>query len=226
MRAKMLKAMVWPGLILASAVMAQPRELSEEELGAIRGKYTVSGQDYYFGLLMQTRYIQTDGQIRQADMQVEISAAAGIQVSVSDAVQATSENAVFDTLGQQAGLQQRIQIAGNTNRAFNDLSLAEGTLSPLQNGVVVAVGQQWVSAQGDVLFSTQAGQLGMQISLPSGVAVQGVMNQDGTGQLLQSINIHGGAQGISNLSELRYAGIDVGTLPTSVLAQQLLGLNQ
>ena len=225
MRSRMLKLLGLSALTLASAVMAQPQELSESELGAIRGKYTVSGQDYYFGLLMQTRYIQADGQVRQADMQVEISANAGMQISVSDSVNATADTPEFDLLGQQSGLQQRIQIAGSSNRAFNDMSLAEGTLTPLENGVVVAVGQQWVSSQGDVLFSTQAGQLGMQINLPTGVAVQGVLNQSGTGQLLQSIEIQGGAQAISNLSDLRYAGIDIGTLPTGVLAQQLLGLN-
>ncbi|MCL1035812.1 hypothetical protein L2750_01390 [Shewanella submarina] len=225
MRAKILKLLGLPALTLAGAVMAQPQELSEHELGAIRGKYTVSGQDYYFGLLMQTRYIQPDGQVRQADMQVEISAASGMQVTVSDAVTATSESAQFELLGQQSGLQQRIQIAGSSNRAFNDMSLAEGTLTPLENGVVVAIGQQWVSSQGDVLFSTQTGQLGMQINLPSGAAVQGILNQSGNGQLLQSIDIHGGAQAISNLSDLRYAGIDIGTIPTGVLAQQLLGLN-
>ncbi|MGI2258883.1 hypothetical protein [Shewanella sp. GXUN23E] len=225
MQTNVIKVVLLSGTLLAGNVLARLNELSEQQLGSIRGKYTVSGQDYYFGLLMQTRYLQADGQIGQANMQLEIHSAGLVQVTVAEAVTATDQSMDLNTLGQSAGLQQRIQIGGNANQGLNDLNLAAGQLAALPQGVEVAVGQQWVSSNGEVIYSTQPGQLGMQITLPGAVSVQGLVNTSGSGQLLQTIDLQGSGLGISNLTQLRYAGIDVGSLSGAVLAQQLLGLN-
>ncbi|WP_352260023.1 hypothetical protein, partial [Psychrobacter sp. TB55-MNA-CIBAN-0194] len=92
------------------------------------------GQDYYFGLQMQTQFIQDNGVQQQVGMQIEFSQVdnqPSVNITISDPNAISSNNGFqLDALGQTAGLQQRIQIAGSKNLAVNELDMAQGRLTP------------------------------------------------------------------------------------------------
>ncbi|WP_445945168.1 hypothetical protein [Shewanella sp.] len=222
---------------LATPVMAEPptlfalqssQVLSDIELDSMKGKFTDNGQDYYFGLQMKTQFIQDNGVQDQVSMQVEfigINSQASVVISVSEAGQIdNSQSLVLDTLGQSVGLQQRIQIAGETNLAVNDLTMSQGRLDSLTNGVNLSLGTSLISSNGTSVFSANTGSLGYQVNLASGQATQGVNYGQGNGQLLQSIAIEGINHGVINQSTIRYDGMSVGTLSSSLLGRQISDL--
>jgi hypothetical protein len=224
-------------LSLATPVAADPPPLfafqnstvlSDTELDAMKGKFTNNGQNYYFGLQMQTQFIQDNGVQDQVSMQVEftrINNQPSVVISVSEAGQLDNSQVVtLDTLGQSVGLQQRIQIAGDTNLAVNDLTMSQGRLDALSNGVTLSLGTSLVSSNGTSIFSANSGSLGYQVNLASGQATQGVNYGQGNGQLLQSIAIEGINHGVINQSTIRYDGMSVGTLGSSLLGRQISDL--
>ncbi|MDR8525195.1 hypothetical protein [Shewanella fidelis] len=219
------------GILLTNSVFAAevPLEIFEgklplhdSELAEMRGKYTENGQDFYFGLHMQTHYIDTQGAAQQVHMQVELAQVAGgptMRITVGDTVSNTNGAVNLSRHGQQGGLQQSIQIAGDFNRVDNQFDLAPGSLTPLVNGVEIVIGQTLVNSRGDVVYSTAEGQLGYQVAMPTGAFAQGVASQGGNGQLLQSIRVDGAFHQVSNHSLIRYNGISLG-----VKQRQLMGM--
>jgi hypothetical protein len=210
------------------SVLQGSQILNDAELDAMKGKFTDNGQDYYFGLQMQTQFLQDNGIQDQVSMQVEftqVNNQPSIIISVSETGQLdTSPVVELDTLGQSVGLQQRIQIAGDTNLAVNDLTMSQGRLDPLANGVTLSLGTSLVSSNGTSVFSANTGSLGYQVNLASGQATQGVNYGQGNGRLLQSIAIEGINHGVINQSTIRYDGMSVGTLNTSLLGRQISDL--
>jgi hypothetical protein len=210
------------------SVLQGSKILNDVELDAMKGKFTDNGQDYYFGLQMQTQFIQDNGIQDQVSMQVEfirINDQPSIVINVSEAGQIDNSQVVeLDALGQSVGLQQRIQIAGDTNLAVNDLSMSQGRLDSLPNGMALSLGTSLVSSNGTSVFSAQGGALGYQVNLASGQATQGVNYGQGNGQLLQSIAIEGINHGVINQSTIRYDGMSVGTLNSSLLGRQISDL--
>ena len=221
------------GILLANSVFASNMPLDafegkapllDEELAELRGKYTENGQDFYFGLHMQTRYLNDQGVTQQVQMQVEMSNAANgpaMRITVADTVFSTAENFELSASGQQTGLQQRIQIAGDFNQVNNQLDFEQGNLNPLTNGIEIVIGQNLMSSNGHVVYSTSNGQLGYQVDMQSASFGQGVSSQGGNGQLLQSINIDGAFHQISNHSLIRYQGIGLGVKERQLLGQQV-----
>ncbi|MGS0825079.1 hypothetical protein ACVBIO_04635 [Shewanella sp. 0m-8] len=221
------------GILLANSVFASdtPLEVFEgksplldQELAELRGKYTQNGQDFYFGLHMQTHYINEQGVTQQVQMQVEMSNASSgpaMRITVADAVSSTGDSLDLSASGQQTGLQQRIQIAGDFNQVNNQLDFEPGSLNPLANGVEIVIGQSLVSSSGNVVYSTADGQLGYQVDMASASFGQGVSSQGGNGQLLQSITVNGTFHQISNRSLIRYQGIDLGVKERQILGQQV-----
>ncbi|ACA88382.1 hypothetical protein [Shewanella woodyi] len=199
-------------------------ELPDEVLATMRGKYTQSGQDYYFGLQMRTQYLTAQGVSRQVQMQVELSLlgdSPAVVVSIEEPVTVSDGSSVsLTSLGQQTGLQQKIQIAGDQNRALNDMDIGEGRLQAL-GGAQFDIGQTLISGDGHVVFSTQPGGLGYQVSLPGGSATQGVVINNGNGQLIQSINIGGAFHGVSNQAMIRYQGVDIASQHNQLMAQHI-----
>jgi hypothetical protein len=224
-------------LSLATPVAADPPPLSalknstvlsDTELGAMKGKYTNNGQDYYFGLQMQTQFIQNNGVQDQVTMQVEFSSVnnvPSVAITVSEAGELDGSIAFeLDSLGQAVGLQQRIQIAGDDNLAVNDFEMSQGRLSTLDNGINLTVGTTLISNNGGTVFSANPNALGYQVELTSGKASQGISYQQGNGQLLQSISIDGIHHGVINQSTIRYDGMSVGPIQSSLLGRQISDL--
>jgi len=221
------------GILLANSLFASnvPLEIFEgklqlldEELAELRGKYTESGQDFYFGLHMQTHYINELGVAQQVQMQIEMANNANgpaMHISVADDVSATDNGIILSASGQQRGLQQTIQIAGDFNKVINQLDFEQGNLNPLANGVEIVIGQTLVNNSGDVVYSTANGQLGYQVGMSSGSFSQGVTSQGGNGQLVQSIRINGALHQVTNSSLIRYQGIDLGVKERQILGQQV-----
>lgn len=210
------------------SVFTHSQVLTDFELDAMKGKYTNNGQDYYFGLQMQTQFIQDNGVQQQVGMQIEISQIDNrpfINITISDPDAVDSQNEFnIDSLGQSAGLQQRIQIAGNENLAVNELDMAQGRLASLPQGVSIALGTTLVSQNGDTTFSTNPNTMGYQIELASGKASQGLNYQDGNGQLVQSIFIDGLSHSVINQSTIRYDGMPVGPIQSNILGRQISDL--
>jgi hypothetical protein len=224
-------------LTIAAPVMASSPSLSvfqhsqvltDFELDSMKGKYINNGQDYYFGLQMQTQFIQDNGIQQQVGMQIEFAQVdnqPSISITISDPNAINSQNGFqLETLGQTAGLQQRIQIAGDENLAVNEFDMAQGRLTPLLQGINVAVGTTLVSHNGSTTFSANANTIGYQVDLVSGKASQGISYQDGNGQLVQSIFINGLSHGVINQSTLRYDGMPVGPIQSNILGRQISDL--
>lgn len=219
------------GILLTNSVFATevPLEIFEgkfplhdSELAEMRGKYTENGQDFYFGLHMQTHYINEQGVAQQVHMQVElanVTTAPAMRITIADNVSNANESVNLAVNGQQGGLQQSIQIAGDFNQVHNQFDLQQGNLTPLANGVEIVIGQTLVNSRGDVVYSTADGQLGYEVAMSSGSFSQGVASQGGNGQLLQSIRVDGAFHQVTNHSLIRYNGISLG-----VKQRQLMGM--
>ncbi|MCK8044898.1 hypothetical protein MSG37_08370 [Shewanella sp. 1CM18E] len=219
------------GILLANTVFASevPLEafagkspLLDQELAEMRGKYTENGQDFYFGLHMQTHYINEQGLSQQVHMQVELANAESgpaMRITIADNVLNANDSVNLSANGQQRGLQQSIQIAGDFNQVNNQFDLEQGHLAPLNNGVEIVIGQTLVNSRGDVVYSTASGQLGYEVGMSSASFAQGVASQGGNGQLVQSIKIDGAFHQVTNHSLIRYNGISLG-----VKQRQLLGM--
>lgn len=209
-------------------VFQHSQVLTDFELESMKGKYTNNGQDYYFGLQMQTQFIQDNGVQQQVGMQIEFSQVdnqPSVNITISDPNAINSNNGFqLDALGQTAGLQQRIQIAGSKNLAVNELDMAQGRLTPLLQGINVAVGTTLVSNNGNTMFSANGNTVGYQVELASGRASQGISYQNGNGQLVQSIFIDGLSHGVINQSTLRYDGMPVGPIESNILGRQISDL--
>ncbi|GIU48283.1 hypothetical protein TUM4438_29320 [Shewanella sairae] len=220
------------GILLANSVFASDMQLDvfdgkapllDEELAELRGKYTESGQDFYFGLHMQTHYIDASGAAQQVQMQVEMSNASSgpaMRITVADALVSNGEGLTLSSGGQQSGLQQRIQIAGDFNRVNNQLDFEQGTHTPLVGGIEITIGQNLVSGSG-VMYSATEGQLGYQVGMSSASFGQAVSTQGGNGYLLQSIKVDGAFHQISNRSLIRYQGVDIGVKQRQIMGQQV-----
>ncbi|GIU06679.1 MULTISPECIES: hypothetical protein [unclassified Shewanella] len=221
------------GILLANSVFASSTPLDvfegkspllDEELAELRGKYTENGQDFYFGLQMQTHYINEQGVPQQVQMQIEMSNAISgpaMRITVADSVTSTAESLELSASGQQTGLQQRIQISGDFNQVNNQLDFEPGSLDPLANGVEIVIGQSLVSSSGNVMYSTADGQLGYQVDMQSASFGQGVSSQGGNGQLLQSIRIDGAFHQVTNHSLIRYNGIELGVKQRQIMGMQV-----
>ncbi len=194
--------------------------LSDSELAKLRGKYTASGQDFYFGLQMQTRYVDAQGSAQQVQMQVEM-ARSGMHITIGEPADNYDGGIVLSTVGQKSGLQQQIQIAGDFNQTNNRFDFEQGTLDTLQNGVEVTISNNLVNSSGDVVYSISSGVLGYQIQIGSAQATQGIASTAGSGQLLQAINVNGSFHQISNSTLIRYQGIDLGVNESQILGQQV-----
>lgn len=209
-------------------VFQHSQVLTDFELESMKGKYTNNGQDYYFGLQMQTQFIQDNGVQQQVGMQIEftqVNNQPSVNITISDPNAISSNNGFqLDALGQTAGLQQRIQIAGSENLAINELDMAQGRLTPLVQGINVTVGTTLVSNNGNTTFSANGNTVGYQVELASGRASQGISYKNGNGQLVQSIFIDGLSHGVINQSTLRYEGMPVGPIESNILGRQISDL--
>ena len=221
------------GILLVNSVFAADAPLDvfkgkepllDGELAELRGKYTENGQDFYFGLHMKTHYINEQGVSQQVHMQVELANAnsgPAMRITVADDVLLANDNINLSASGQQRGLQQSIQIAGDFNHVNNQFDFEQGNLTPLTNGVEVVFGQTLVNSRGDVVYSAASGQLGYEVAMSSASFSQGVASQGGNGQLIQSIRVDGAFHQVSNHSLIRYNGIDLGIKQRQILGMQV-----
>ncbi|MFT5879739.1 MAG: hypothetical protein ACI86X_000859 [Moritella sp.] len=203
------------------SIFAQHQPLSDSELAAMSGKYTVSGQEYYFGLQLQTTFLQSNGISRHVQMQVEldVSTSPTVAVRVGERATPTAEPLQFTTLNQHSGLQQRIQVAGSQNYATNDLDMQQGRLTAAGNAI--PLGQTAISTDNSISFSAVPGGLGYQVSLPAGLAEQGLIHSNNKGLLLQGVRIDGANHNVINRASIRYDGVSLGSIKSQILQRQL-----
>lgn len=225
MRLCLIVTALLSGSVLAASpelsVFSQHQPLSDTELAAMSGKYMVSGQEYYFGLQLQTTFLQSNGISRQVQMQVEVDVAAAptVAVRVGEATSPTAGALQFTTLSQQSGLQQRIQVAGSQNYATNDLDMHQGRLTVA--GSAIPLGQTAISTDNSISFSAAPGALGYQVNLPAGLAEQGLIHSNSKGLLLQGVRIDGAHHNVINRASIRYDGISIGAIKSQLLQRQL-----
>ncbi len=203
---------------------AGKQPLSDDELSQLRGKYTAKQQDFYFGLQLQTRYIDNHQVTQQVQMQIELSADSGMKVSVDDNLYPTTNKPLTTTHGQSKGLQQRIQIAGDNNQVKNRFDMKQGRLTPMKNAVSIEPGGHLSNDEGNVIYTRQDGKIGYQASIAGATFSQGIMTQKNSKILLQSTAIKGSHHRIVNQALIRHQGITAQNKEQRILKSQLRAL--
>ena len=208
-----------------SETFAGKQPLSDDELSELRGKYTTKQQDFYFGLQLQTHYIDNHHQVtQQVQMQIELSADSDMRVSVADNLYSTTNKPITTTHGQEKGLQQRIQIAGDNNQVKNHFDVKQGRLSPMENSTSIESNRDLSNDDGSVIYTRQDGQIGYQASIDGATFSQGIMTQKNSKILLQSTAVKGSNHRIVNQALIRYQGITTQNKEQRILKSQLRAL--
>ncbi len=102
-------------------------ELSDGELSQLRGKYVASGGVVYFGIAMNTTWINQSGQQYQSTLNLGLNRAGQLQAKLESTLSLYTSDG-----GQQrqplahdgSGVSQVIVLTGNGNKIGNDLTLA------------------------------------------------------------------------------------------------------
>ncbi|PBJ84227.1 hypothetical protein CMZ84_07290 [Lysobacteraceae bacterium NML93-0399] len=204
-------APIWAADTGADARRAGLQEISDAELGAMRGRYIVGdNQVAWFGVTMVSNWMTAAGQTVQGALQLGFDLRGGTpQVSFAPSVTITGE-AIGQTAGGSGmvdgsgltnvgGLVQGVQVAGDGNRARNGLSLR------LRDGEVPAAG-----AQGPMVAETTVGDAHARAALDAGgarillqVAGQGAAEQWIDAQSIgQSIRLAGNGHAVGNQLQL------------------------
>lgn len=110
-------------------------ELTDEELGSLRGRYIGGNQITYFGVEMYTQVTSASGQITTAGLNFSADiSSTGIRPTVTiyhasaagdGSTSATGNVASINSAGVNNinGVSQSVQVAGNLNTASNDLGV-------------------------------------------------------------------------------------------------------
>lgn len=200
---------------LAGAAMF--KELSEEALAEMRGKFVVGQQIQYFGMSVSTHWTRTDvvadtGAQHDVSLSLEVdNSGSGTQVSyavggtLGDEVANTSAPAPNAALSQIDGAVQVIQVEGSDNLVRNNVGYAvipadaAPTLDGAQMAAALPAGQTF--RNGDVVTHfTTAGGVGFTITAQGNQVTQRLGANAGTGhnQLLQAVRLQGDGHRIVN----------------------------
>lgn len=225
-RAAVIAALAMPGMLLVPAVSLaeihtaelsetvtqQARELGDQEMAGMRGRYVERGKVTYFGLSMRTEWQTAGGNhygvnhglhIDLADGRPTVSTTSDIHATegAGDTERAGRGAVIRDGGSQNArGIVQVIQAGGNLNTAGNDLQISIGDYPPAEqaqgNGATRLESQ---AANIRVLRGSDG--IGGMIEIKGhGRAVQQVRPGQG---VHQSIQIHSDMQRVTNIADLQ-----------------------
>ncbi len=212
-------------------------EIPDEELGQMRGRYTVGGNEVaWFGVTMISTWQAANGQSLQGALQIGMDFRNGgsPKVSFTPSVTVTAANAPLpDVSGRSingagldnvAGLSQSVQIAGDGNRASNvlQLNVRNDGVVPSQGGVAGNSSAQQGAASAVASFDGSSARLQLQVQ-GQGAVQQWLRN----GAMGQSIQLLGDGQVAQNLVQIDLVKQSlVGNLPLSQNVAQAITLNR
>lgn len=193
-------------------------ELTDVELGELRGRYVMPGRIIHFGVTMSSEWKNSAGQTLGAEVNFQVNSRAQPSLRISnlssespDAADGMAAGAGAGQmlggggLAEVSGISQSVRSAGDFNDALNNLEI-----------VVSRDGQRASSAQGAALpsgsrsFANDVGHVridtegGLKVFLDAGT--QGsAMQQIGSGNVVQQANFTGDLNSVRNLATLNVA---------------------
>lgn len=197
----------WPD----TSAFANARELSDAELGGMRGRFVSNGTILYFSFSMSSNWRTSAGETlhAQADLNADVSGSQptitfqpSVTVVSAEDIQTTQQSGNTGTTisnnaeGNGTGVSQVIQVGGDGNLAANRFEMEVSTRRPGNNTNSAGNGQTTMTtASGAQLtVQNQPGLLGISIDM----ADQGRITQ----QILANRGLHQSVQLKSNLQQV------------------------
>lgn len=184
------------------------KEIPDPELGLMRGRYTVGGNNVaWFGVTMVSQWQAANGALLQGALTLAMDFRKGNkpQVSFQPSVMVTAADAPLpDTTGRSIdssglananGLVQSVQIAGDGNAARNEVALTvrDGQVPVFADGGVRSASVQHDGALATASFDDNQARLTLQLE-GVGAVQQWIRN----GSVGQSVALAGDGQQVSN----------------------------
>ena len=201
--------------------------LSDDVLGAQRGKYVSGPQNHYFGIEFITSIAGPNGSILSSGMQLNVNFNRNqpkVTVNVYGNDTPLSTDATAKNTPNGSGLVQLAQIAGNNNTGINDLSFIPGYM-PTQGSTINSGGHyQLKMPQGMVRYEFNSKGIGMAYTSDDNkiTAAQMVRNSNGNQGFVQQFSIADNNKLLSNQAKF-YMGDKIGAYTdlAKTLQQQL-----
>lgn len=209
--------------------------VSDAELAQMHGKFVDGSKVMFFGVTMSTQWESLGGNYHDVELGFNVSLDQGrfrpqltlyrvlpdapsATAAGSTPVPATSGVVVNDSLNNVNGLLQNIQVAGDSNSVFNDVTL-KVTDQPIgqTNGNVAAVSPnvtQTIEGAGGAYTELEVsnGRLGYLLTVPNQGQVRQSIGSGATRGLVQSTQLTGNVNRIFNRMRLQ---VQVSPITTS-----------
>lgn len=201
--------------------------LSDEVLGAQRGKYVAGPQAHYFGIEFITTVVGPGNTILTSGMQLNVNFNRGdptMEVNVYGDTSPTPAVAIANNTPNGSGLVQVAQIAGNTNTGINDFSFIPGKMSI--QGSTLNQGHYQINTPNGETVRYQFNSSGIGMSYASNndtvTSMQMLRNSNGNQGFLQQFSIADNNKLLSNQTKF-YMGDKIGAYTdlAKTLQQQL-----
>lgn len=189
-------------------------ELSNAELGDLRGRYVMPGRIIHFGVTMSTVWENGAGQSVGAAVTFEMNGKAQPSLHITDLSsqsQADGSTVMPGTglvlggagLTDVQGISQSVRSAGDFNDGLNNLEIivsrGDGQMAPSTASTPWSGSTRFVNEVGKVLVDRQGG--GLKILLDA--STQGAaLQQIGNGNVVQQANFTGDLNSVRNLTTL------------------------
>lgn len=201
--------------------------LSDDILGAQRGKYVSGPQKHYFGIEFITSIAGPNGSILSSGMQLNVNFNRNqpqVTVNVYGNDTPTATNATTNNTPNGSGLVQVAQIAGNNNTGMNDFSFIPGTMQTQGSTINAGGHYQLKMPQGMVRYEFNSQGVGMAYTSDDNriTATQMVRNNNGNQGFVQQFSIADNNKLLSNQAKF-YMGDKLGAYTdlAKTLQQQL-----
>lgn len=200
--------------------------LSDEILGAQRGKFVAGPGAHYFGIEFVTTIAGPNGSILTSGMQLNVNFNRNkptVGVNVYDANAETTTGNLSQNSPNGSGVVQLAQIAGNANTGFNELSFQTGTMP--EAGMALSQGHYQLSLpEGMVRYEFSPSGMGLELTSGDGqvTAAQMVRSKNGSQGIVQQFSVAGNNQLLFNQAKF-YMGDNLGAYGdlAQALRQQL-----
>ncbi|MHC8286636.1 hypothetical protein ACYZUD_07345 [Pseudomonas sp. XS1P51] len=194
----------------------KPIEISDQQLGELRGRYVMPGRIISFGIVMSSTWRNASGDLIGATSSMQIQSSTvrpEFYVSTysqtgdgSTPGQGTGNVVGGSGLNSTQGVIQSVRAAGDGNSAYNNVSINVGegrapALSPGQ-GQLLMSGQtiSGSNAAGSIAVSATGG--GIRMAIAANNNQGSTMQQVGRGGLLQNTQLLGNSNMVSNMTQL------------------------
>ena len=195
----------------------KPIEISDQQLGELRGRYVMPGRIISFGIVMSSTWRNASGDLIGATTAMQIQAST---IRPEFYVSTYSQNGDGTTPGQGTGnivggaglngaqgVTQSVRAAGDGNSAYNNVAInvREGNLAPALSpgqGQLLLNGQTVTgsNAAGSVAVSATGG--GIQMAIAANNNQGSTMHRVGQGGLMQNTQLLGSSNMVNNMTQL------------------------